>query len=124
MANDIQVQKTVGAGGVLKGKAVKASGANVVAFAAADDTLMGVALMDALEGEIVAVVVAGEVDVEAGGSFNQFGGLITNAAGEFVAQAASGSQVIDTYAKALEGGVDGRYARVLLYETPIAAVSE
>lgn len=120
--NNIQVQKVAGTGGVLKGKAVKISSTTVVGFSAADDALLGVALHDALVGEIVAIAVAGEVDVEAGGSFSEQGALITNAAGEFVAQAASGSQVIDTYAKALEGGVDGRYVRVLLYEVPIAAV--
>lgn len=122
MANNIQVQKTVGAGGVLKGKAVKASGANVVAFSAATDAIVGIALMDALEGEIVAVVVAGEVDVEAGGALSQLDLITTNAAGEFIEQAASGAQTVDTYGKSLEGSVDGRYTRVIIYDSAIPFV--
>lgn len=124
MSADNNIVKTfvAGTGGVTKGCAVKISSGTVVAFTAADDVLVGVALAGAAAGEEVAICIAGEVDVLAGGTVTELSDVITNATGRFTVQAASGSQVIDGYGKALEDGTSGRYTRVLLYDVPVAAV--
>lgn len=120
--NSIISTYEAGTGGVTKGAAVKLSSGKVVAFTAADDTLVGVALSGAQAGEEVAVCIAGECEVLAAGTISDLGLITTNATGRFVAQAASGSQTVDTYGKALEGTVSGRYSRAILYDVPVTAV--
>lgn len=121
----------VGAGGVIKGRAVKLSSGAVIACNAAGDAdiFVGVAYMDAEEGEYVLVIRHGSADVEAPDATITDGEALTlNASGQFVAQAAS--QVTETVGFALEpsvaavSGQRGPYIKVRILTAPRVPLAE
>lgn len=112
MYQDLTISAPAGAGGVVKGKAVKLSGGALVLCTAATDSAIGIALFDAAAGELAGAKVAGEAEVLCDAALTVGGKVAFNADAEILDDAGTSTHVV--LGVAVEAGGANEYARVLL----------